>query len=173
MYKERTGGKGQGDLNLGKVHNHPSTHSYVGCMNHMSKIWNSNMESVQCTHRTSFCVNYTSIFFKKTTTIILPFTISESQDFVRSTVEMFYFCSLILELPLGRQRLTQQLGPEPFGPRLVSNTAPRVVRYFVCLPDLPHRLLAAFQSQSPKTGRWKLCHVLWPCLGILRAPFPP
>lgn len=82
------------------------------------------MESVQCTHRTSFCVNYTSIFFKKTTTIILPFTISESQDFVRSTVEMFYFCSLILELPLGRQRLTQQLGPEPFGPRLVSNTAP-------------------------------------------------
>lgn len=63
-------------------------------------------------------------FFKKTTTIILPFTISESQDFVRSTVEMFYFCSLILELPLGRQRLTQQLGPEPFGPRLVSNTAP-------------------------------------------------
>lgn len=64
MYKERTGGKGQGDFNLGKVHNHPSTHSYVGCMNHMSKIWNSNMESVQCTHRTSF-VSIIHQYFQK------------------------------------------------------------------------------------------------------------
>lgn len=113
------------------------------------------MESVQYTHRTSFYVSIIHQFFSK----------RQQQQFYLSRflrVRILYGAQwkCFISAPWSwsfhwedRDWLNSS-GQSHSGPRLVSNTTPRVVRYFVCLLELPHRLLAAFQK--PKSQDWQV-----------------